>query len=199
MFTEKTSKQATLNNSLYKIFVAFSAVLVLTLANFALAQELPKKEDPTNTPEPIETKAVEKARKELEKKNEKEIKNIVDRAGKKDDYVPAIRNKFNQNANILESISNKIGARVTKLEILGEDVTEMNEGLENATENIKNAKKLLLSLPNKKTNLDEVEARKHAITVIEIKNLLEEAKTNLSNVITILKDLVIDKDNDKKD
>ena len=91
MFTEKTSKQATLNNSLYKIFVAFSAVLVLTLANFALAQELPKKEDPTNTPEPIETKAVEKARKELEKKNEKEIKNIKNMTFTKEDFLVLLR------------------------------------------------------------------------------------------------------------
>ncbi len=135
---------------------------------------------------------------EKEKKTAKDIKNITDRINKnKDEYVVQIRTKFLLNADNLSAISAKIDTRISKIEISGEDVTTMNTNLDNANESIKKAKALLKTLPAKKSAIDYTEAKKYAGTIIEARDNLENAKANLSVIISDLKDLVIDKDDDK--
>lgn len=150
--------------------------------------------------EKVEVKSAKEIAKDLEKerKTTKDVKTITDRINKnKDEYVIQIRAKFLLNADNLSTIATKIDTRISKIEISGEDVSDMNANLDSANESIKKAKALLKTLPAKKSLLDYSEAKKYASTIIEARDNLENAKANLSVIIADLKDLVIDKDDDK--
>jgi len=148
----------------------------------------------------IEIKSAKEIALDLERarKFEKDVKAITDRINKnKDEYVLQIRLKFLTNADNLSSITNKIELRINKIEISGENVDSMNSKLAEANENIKAAKALLKTLPAKKSLIDYTEFKKYATTIIEARNNLEEAKNTLSLIISDLKDLVVDKNDDK--
>ena len=106
-------------------------------------------------------------------------------------------NCFLTNADNLSSITNKIELRINKIEISGENVDSMNTKLAETNESIKTAKALLKTLPAKKSLIDYTEFKKYATTIIEARNNLEEAKNTLSLIISDLKDLVVDKNDDK--
>ena len=148
----------------------------------------------------IEIKSAKEIALDLERarKFEKDVKAITDRINKnKDEYVLQIRLKFLTNADNLSSITNKIELRINKIEISGENVDSMNTKLAETNESIKTAKALLKTLPAKKSLIDYTEFKKYATTIIEARNNLEEAKNTLSLIISDLKDLVVDKNDDK--
>lgn len=185
--------------ALFSFFAVFALINPsLTNAQVVNDDKDQKSEVKTDTKndEKVEVKSAKEVAKEL--KTIKDIKTITDRINKnKDEYIVQIRTKFLNNADSLNTISNKIETRINKIEISGEDVSSMNAKLDEANKNIKSAKTLLKALPAKKALLDYTEAKKYASTIIEARNNLETAKEILSDIISNLKDLVIDKDDDK--
>lgn len=179
--------------NLFKYLVVLFVFITPVLVN---AQIVNPQNDDTKTDEKVEVKSAKEIAKDL--KTAKDIKIITDRINKnKDEYVIQIRAKFLLNADNLSTIATKIDTRISKIEISGEDVSDMNTNLDSANESIKKAKALLKTLPAKKSLLDYSEAKKYASTIIEARDNLENAKANLSVIIADLKDLVIDKDDDK--
>ncbi len=185
------------------LFVALLAITTLTspvLTNAQTTNDNKDQKSDVKTDNKDDVKSAKETAKDLEKEKKaaKDVKNITDRINKnKDEYTVQIRTKFLLNADNLSAISAKIDTRISKIEISGEDVTTMNENLDNANESIKKAKALLKTLPAKKSAIDYTEAKKYAGIIIEARDNLENAKANLSVIISDLKDLVIDKDDDK--
>lgn len=194
---KKQSNNAPSKLFLNGLFVVLLAIVTLAgpvITNAQTANEDQKSDVKTDDKNDVKsTKDLEK-----EKKTAKDVKNITDRINKnKDEYVVQIRTKFLLNADNLSAIATKIDTRISKIEISGEDVTTMNDNLDTANESIKKAKALLKTLPAKKSAIDYTDAKKYAGTIIEARDNLENAKANLSTIISDLKDLVIDKDDDK--
>lgn len=181
------------------LFVALLAIATLTspvLTNAQTANDNKDQKSDVKTDNKDDVKSVKEL--EKDKKTARDVKNITDRINKnKDEYVIQIRTKFLLNADSLSAISAKIDTRISKIEISGEDVTSMNDNLDSANESIKKAKALLKTLPAKKSAIDYTDAKKYAGIIIEARDNLENAKANLSVIISDLKDLVIDKDDDK--
>lgn len=181
------------------LFVALLAIGTLTgpvLTNAQTANDNKDQKSDVKTDDKNDVKSAKDL--ERERKTAKDIKTITDRINKnKDEYVLQIRSKFLLNADNLSVISTKIDTRISKIEISGEDVTGMNTALTSAEQNIKDARALLKTLPAKKTLIDYAEAKKYAGIIVEARNNLEDAKSSLSDTISNLKDLVIDKADDK--
>lgn len=183
-------------NSFFALLLAVTALTSPVLAGAQTTSDDKDTKTEVKTDEKVEVKSAKDL--EKERKTAKDIKIITDRINKnKDEYVVQIRSKFLLNADNLSTIATKIDTRISKIEISGEDVSDMSANLDSANESIKKAKALLKTLPAKKSLLDYAEAKKYASTIIEARDNLENAKTNLSVIISDLKDLVIDKDDDK--
>ena len=206
--SNKTStKNVYKTKALLASFLAFIVFISPTVINAQSSQNENKvaiQNAEQNTEQKDEVKIEIKSAKEIAldleraRKFEKDVKAITDRINKnKDEYVLQIRLKFLTNADNLSSITNKIELRINKIEISGENVDSMNSKLAEANENIKAAKALLKTLPAKKSLIDYTEFKKYATTIIEARNNLEEAKNTLSLIISDLKDLVVDKNDDK--
>lgn len=134
-----------------------------------------------------------------QKKYDKDVKNINDRINKnKDDYTLQIKNKFLNNADKLASISLKINTRITKLDIAGEDTTDLKTKLDDADASIKKARATLRTLPSKSALLNYDDSKKYATVIVDARNNLEDAKNTLSDLVSDLKDLVIDTDKNDK-
>jgi hypothetical protein len=187
-------------NGLFAVILTIGTLAGPLLANAQTTNDNKDQKSDIKTDDKNDAKSAKDLAKDSdkEKKTAKDIKTITDRINKnKDEYVVQIRSKFLLNADNLSAISAKIDTRISKIEISGEDVTTMNDNLDDANESIKKAKALLKTLPTKKSLIDYTDAKKYAGTIIEARDNLENAKSNLSAIISDLKDLVIDKDDDK--
>lgn len=187
-------------NGFFAVLLAITAITTPAITNAQTSNDDKDTKTDVKTDDKTDVKSAKDIAKDLEKEKKvaKDVKNITDRINKnKDEYTVQIRTKFLLNADNLSTIATKINTRISKIEISGEDVTEMNSKLDEANKNIKDARALLKTLPSKKSLINYDEAKKYAGTIIEARNNLEDAKTALSEIISNLKDLVIDKDNDK--
>lgn len=170
------------------LFTSSMALVMFSFVNLSFAQENPKpdNQDSANT----EQRDLAK-----ERRDERDIKTINDRINKtKDDYVVLVRTRFLNNTDRLSSILTKIETRITKLEIAGEDVTNLKDKSEKAKNLISKSRTNLRALPSRQTNIDYTSSRKYATTIIESRNDLEEAKEILTSIVSDLKDFIIEKD-----
>lgn len=170
-----------------------SSLFLFLITNIVNAQtpsetnETPKNDQTETVKDPIKTK-----------RDERDIKTIVDRTQKiKDDYIIQIKLKFANSADKLSSISTKIETRIVKLEIAGEDVTILKQKLDSANKDIKDARNIFKNLPVKQSSINYTDAKKYAQSLIDARTDLESAKDTLTEIISGLKDFIIDKDDEK--
>lgn len=184
-----------LNKKITLVATLLIASLFLAF-NLANAQTNTQATESTDAPKPEQTETPKDPAKI--KRDERDLKTITDRTQKtKDDYIIQIRLKFLNSADKLASISTKIETRVTKLKISGQDTSDMEAKLDLANANLKEARSLLKSLPAKQSLLNYSDAKKYAQTIIDARTNLENAKDTLTNIISDLKDFIIDKDDEK--
>ena len=170
------------------LFASSVALAMFSFVNLSIAQENPKQDSEDS----VKTEQRDLAK---ERRDERDIKTINDRINKtRDEYVILVRTRFLNNTDRLSSILAKIETRITKLEIAGEEVSELKEKSEKAKSLISKSRTNLRALPSRQTNIDYSSSRKYATTIIESRNDLEEAKEILTSIVSDLKDFIIEKD-----